>query len=387
MLLIRLLVASFALLCPAWLFGQEIAVNAQASSPGRPGTPAIDVEKHDAWRFLDDDLGGLLDRASAAYAKGDHREAAGHYLAYLYRNGRDARAIYNLARCYARMGNAAAAVDLLARAARNGFVHPELLQSDEDLKPIRETRSFKDHHKKVAALGERLGASIGVIAPRVNRCRVRLPPSRVPGKAYPLVIGLHGNGGDADGTMQALTPEALPGMICAAPEGPYPRDDLSWQPGGHYGWFLLTPDKALWRALDAPTSDYILAVIDEVSKRCPVSKVVLLGFSQGVSAAYLAALRQPERIDGVVAFSGTFPDDELTPEEIKAGNRIKVLIGHGTADPLVGLAESERARDRLRAAGYQVQFEAFEGGHAIPPDLMRLAGEWMRGWLTSATAR
>jgi predicted esterase len=239
----------------------------------------------------------------------------------------------------------------------------------------------KDRPSQAASQDDRLGDTIRVIGPRVNRCRVRLPASRTPGKAYPLVIGLHGNGGNPDDIMRGLAPEAFPGMICAAPEGPYPREDMSGQPGGHYGWFVLTPDKKLWRTLDAATSDYILAVIDEVAKGCPVSKVVLLGFSQGVSAAYLAALRRPERIAGVVAFAGSFPEEELTADEIKAGSHIKVLIGHGTADKNVNVAESERARDRLRGAGYQVQFHTFDGGHEVPSALLRLAGEWIRGLL------
>ncbi len=239
----------------------------------------------------------------------------------------------------------------------------------------------RDGSSQAVAQDQRLGSTIGVIGPRVNRCRVRLPASQTPGKAYPLVVGLHGNGGNADDIMRGLTPEAFPGMICAAPDGPYPREDLAGQPGAHYGWFVLTPDKALWRTLDAATSDYILAVVDEVSKGCSVSKVVLLGFSQGVSAAYLAALRRPGRIAGVVAFAGKFPEEEVTPEEIRAGSQIRVLIGHGTADRNVDLAESARARDLLRGAGYEVRFLTFDGGHEVPASLLRLTGEWIRGWI------
>jgi phospholipase/carboxylesterase len=347
----------------------------------RPGSPDFDPTKKGAWRFLDDDLGKLLEQGASAYGKGDYHAAAGHYLAYLYRNGRDTRVVFNLAQCYSRMGNADAAVELLKRAAERGFVHPELLESDEALKPIRETGVFKNHQEQVTSLGERLGRTIGVIGARVNRCRVRLPASRVAGKAYPLVIGLHGNGGNADEMMEALASDAFPGMICAAPEGAYPRDDMSWLPVGHYSWFMLNVDRKLWTALDVPTSDYVLAVVDEVSKTCPVSQVVLLGFSQGVSAAYLAALRRPERVAGVVAFAGLFPAEELTPQEIKAGNRLRILIAHGIVDKQVGMQASERARDALLEAGYRVQFETFEGGHSLPPDVMRRAGAWIRGWL------
>jgi len=352
-----------------------------AGQGDRTGAPDFDPTKKGAWRFLDDDLAKPLTQGASAYGKGDYQTAARLYLTYLYRNGRDTRTIVNLARCYARMGNAEAAVEVLARAARAGFVNPSLLDSNEDLKPIRETRIFKDHVKQIVDLDERLGRTIGVIGPRVNRCRVRVPPSRVPGKAYPLVIGLHGNGGYADEMMQSLPPDAFPGMIVAAPDGVYPRDDLSFLPGGHYSWYMLGAPRALWPILDPPTSDYILAVVDEIAKICPVSKVILLGFSQGVSAAYMTALARPGRVAGVVAFAGPFPEELLSAAQIKAGNGIRIMIAHGTDDRQIELRESERARDVLKEAGYRVQFETFEGGHTLPPDTLRRAAEWIRSWL------
>jgi phospholipase/carboxylesterase len=346
----------------------------------RPGKSDFDPTRKGVWRFLDDNLGDLLEQGERAYQKGDFQAAATHYLAYLYRNGRDTRVIYNLARCYSRMGNAEAAVEVLTRASLGGFVYPELLESDKELGPIRETPVFKDHQKKIASQRERLGQTILVNGPRANRCRLRVPASRTPGKAFPLVVGLHGNGSNPDDMMQVMTAEAFPGMIVAAPEGAYPRDDMTWMPGGHFSWHMLNTDRALWPVIDPPTSDFILAVVEEISRTLPVSDVVLLGFSQGVSAAYLAAMKRPERLAAVVAFAGAFPAEWITPEQIKAGSRLRVMIAHGTADKQIGLQQSERARDLLREAGYRVQFETFDGGHTLPPDVMRRAGEWIRTW-------
>jgi phospholipase/carboxylesterase len=111
-----------------------------------------------------------------------------------------------------------------------------------------------------------------------------------------------------------------------------------------------------------------------------VSKVILLGFSQGVSVAYLSALKHPDRVAGIVAFAGGFPRTSITPEQLKAGSHIRVMITHGTDDQQVRIEASERARDLLKQAGYRVQFETFDGGHVLPPDAMRNAGEWIRSW-------
>ncbi len=288
--------------------------------------------------------------------------------------------MYNLARCYSRMGDADSAAELLTRAAERGFAHPELLQGDKEFDPIRESRAFRNHQKALAALSGTLGQELAVSGPRVNLYRLRLPAAYDATKAYPLVVGLHGNGSNADNLMQSMPTDAFEGMICAAPEGAYPRTDLASLRGEHFSWYLPDADRGLWPILDTLTSELVLRVVEDVSQRHRVSRVVLLGFSQGVSAAYLAAMKRPDRIAGIVAFAGSFPRASVTPEQLKAASQIRVMIGHGTGDAQVPLDASERARDLLREAGYKVQFETFDGGHALPPDVMRIAGAWIRSW-------
>jgi phospholipase/carboxylesterase len=208
-----------------------------------------------------------------------------------------------------------------------------------------------------------------------------LPASYDAVKAYPLVVGLHGNGSNADNMMRSMPTDAFGEMLCAAPDGAYPRTDLAPWRGEQLSWYLPDADRATWPVLDALTTEYILRVVDDVSQRHRVSRVILLGFSQGVSAAYLAALAHPDRVAGVVAFAGGFPRASVTPERLKAGSQIRVMIAHGKDDQQVGLEASERARDVFRQAGYRVQFETFEGGHVLPPDMMRSAGQWIRSWM------
>ncbi len=351
-----------------------------AGQAGGSKQTGFDPAKKDAWRFLDDDLDGIRIEGGKAQQRGDYKTAARHYLTYLYRNGRDLRVIYALARCYSRMGDADSAVELLTRAAQRGFAYPELLKSDAEFDPIRESRAFRSHEKALATLSGTLGQTVAVSGQRVNLYRLRLPGGYDASKACTLVVGLHGNGSNAGNMMQSMPAEALEGMICAAPEGAYPRTDLASFAGEHFSWYLPDADRALWPLLDALTSEQVLRVVEDVSQRHRVSRVILLGFSQGVSAAYLAAMKRPERIAGIVAFAGSFPRTSVTPEQLKAAGHIRVMIGHGTGDAQVPLDASERARDLLREAGYKVQFETFDGGHTLPPDVMRNAGNWIRSW-------
>jgi phospholipase/carboxylesterase len=340
----------------------------------------FDPKKKDAWRFLDDDLDEIRIEAGRARERGDYQTAARHYLAYLYRDSRDARVIYSLARCYGRMGDADTAAELLTRAADRGFAHPELLQSDAEFDPIRNSRAFRNHQKALADLAGTLGETIAVSGPRVSLYRLRLPVSYDAAKAYPLVVGLHGNGSNADEQMRSMPADAFEGMICAAPEGAYSRLDLASQRGAHFSWYLPDADVALRPLLDAATSEQVVRVVEDVSQRHRVSRVVLLGFSQGVSVAYLTAMSRPDRIAGIVAFAGGFPRTSVTPEQLKAASHLRVMIAHGTGDAQVRLEASERARDLLREAGYKVQFETFDGGHVLPPDAARSAANWIRSW-------
>jgi predicted esterase len=351
-----------------------------AGQSGSAKQTDFDPKKKDVWRFLDDDLDGIRIEGGKAYQRRDYKTAARHYLAYLYRNGRDVRVIYALARCYSRMGDADSAVELLTRAAQRGFAHPELLKGDAEFDPIRESRAFRSEEKSLAALSGVLGQTMAVSGPRVNLYRLRLPAGYDASKAYPLVVGLHGNGSNAGNLMLSMPTEAFEGMICAAAEGAYPRTDLASLRGEHFSWYLPDADRGLWPLLDTLTSELVLRVVEDVSQRHRVSRVVLLGFSQGVSAAYLAAMKRPDRIAGIAAFAGSFPRNSVTPEQLKAASHIRVMIAHGTGDQQVPLEASERARDLLREAGYKVQFETFDDGHTLPPDVMRNAGNWIRAW-------
>ena len=370
-------------LVPVLLVGIVSGLAAQA---GRSNSADFDPARKGAWRFLDDDVDALRVEGGKAYAAGDYKAAARQFMAYLYRHGQDASVIYNLARCYSRMGDADAAVELLNRLVPREFVHPELLQADKEFDPIRDSRAFREHLKSLGGFADTLGQSIAVSGPRMNLCRLRLPASFDAGKAYPLVVGLHGSGASGDNIMQSLTAAAFPGMICAAPDAPYSREDLAVRPGQHFNWFLPDADRAQRPTMDPPTSEYIQNVVAEVSLQYRVSHVILLGFSQGVSAAYLTALRYPDRVSGVIAIAGGFPRDSFTSGQIKAGSRLRVMIAHGTDDRQVGLASSERARDFLRENGYRVQFETFEGGHTNPPAVMGNAGLWIKSWLSDAPA-
>ncbi len=95
-------------------------------------------------------------------------------------------------------------------------------------------------------------------------------------------------------------------------------------------------------------------------------QTVIGGFSQGAMLATDIVLRTSRPFAGLALLSGTLISrDEWLPL-MGARRGLPVLQSHGRADPVLPFEVAERLRDELVAAGLQVEFLAFNGGHGIP---------------------
>jgi phospholipase/carboxylesterase len=196
--------------------------------------------------------------------------------------------------------------------------------------------------------------------------------------APPLVVALHGRGGNASEFANLWAAFAEPRPIVAAPQAPYPQLITGDKPALGFSWFVLSNDRNLWRQADPFSVEYVLGVVRDMKKDRAVSSVYLLGFSQGVTCAYMTALQQPELFDGVVAFAGELPTDEVPDATIrKAAGAFRVFIAHGRGDETVKPKESLRAKKTLEGMGYSVTYREFAGGHQLSADVLREAQEWM----------
>ena len=166
-------------------------------------------------------------------------------------------------------------------------------------------------------------------------------------------------------------------LIGIAPRGP-----LQFPPGG-YHWYapskLGSPDPDSF----AETYERVNTWLEQLSAAISVlpHKTVLGGFSQGAVLAYaLSVDRMRPRPAGVLAMSGFLPHElELDPETVKG---LPVLITHGSEDPIIPVAEGRQARDRLEAAGAQVEYLESPVPHAVDPahtePIKRWIGERLR---------
>lgn len=104
----------------------------------------------------------------------------------------------------------------------------------------------------------------------------------------------------------------------------------------------------------------------EQGRGIPAARVVLAGFSQGGTVALHAALRFPERLAGVIVLSAPAPFiAELLQDAEPAARETPMLLAHGRRDPVVPFAVGEHARETLVAAGYRVEWHAYDIEHTV----------------------
>ena len=189
---------------------------------------------------------------------------------------------------------------------------------------------------------------------------LHLPPA--PAQPMSLVVSLHGAGGDAQAGLSLLAASAdAHGFAVLAPAS----KGSTWDAvRGHYGEDVAALDEALRRVFSSVAVDPTL--------------VAVAGFSDGASYALGLGLANGELFRRVVAFSPGF-----VPPAPRSG-KPAVFIAHGVHDDVLPIrSTSRRIVPALRGDGYDVTYREFDGGHAVPPEVVSEAVNWL-GFETSA---
>jgi phospholipase/carboxylesterase len=169
-------------------------------------------------------------------------------------------------------------------------------------------------------------------------------------KAQQLVILLHGLGADGRDLL-GLAPvfgQSLPDAVFVAPNAPYPCD---MAPMG-YQWFSLqdwTPAKVLQGVQNAAAilDNYITEQMEKHG--VPPERTALVGFSQGTMMSLYVGPRYPEKLAGVLGYSGAVVWEATT--DYGALHKIPVHLIHGDADSVLPVQAYHDARVILEKAG------------------------------------
>ena len=98
----------------------------------------------------------------------------------------------------------------------------------------------------------------------------------------------------------------------------------------------------------------------------PRGPVVLGGYSQGAMVASEVAFRSRVPLSALVVLSGTLVDEQSWESHFGERRGLPVFLAHGRQDSTLPFEAADRMRRKLEAAGLQVTWCPFDGGHDMP---------------------
>jgi phospholipase/carboxylesterase len=172
-----------------------------------------------------------------------------------------------------------------------------------------------------------------------------------------LMVMLHGLGDSIEGYRWWPEAMGLPWMnylLVNAPDEYY----------GGYSWFDY-PDDIVPGVMRS--RKLLFELLDDLrAKNFPTEQTTLGGFSQGCLMTVDVGLRYPHRFAGLVGISGwVFDLEHLVKNPAPVARQQRLLITHGTDDPLIPIEKVRPQIPPLKAAGLNVEWREFPKVHTI----------------------
>jgi predicted esterase len=185
----------------------------------------------------------------------------------------------------------------------------------------------------------------------------------------PTLLLLHGTGSDENGLLalgKALAPEAAilsprgkvlergaPRFFRRLAEGVFDMEDLHFR----------TDELA----------EFVNAAVERY--KLDRQRLIAVGYSNGANIAASVLLQRPGILPAVVLFRAMVP---FEPDPTPDLQGVRVFMASGRHDPIVPVAQPERLRQILTAAGAVVSIHWHDGGHELGDDDMDAAKRWLK---------
>lgn len=141
-----------------------------------------------------------------------------------------------------------------------------------------------------------------------------------------------------------------------------------------YAWYAINFDTNMNKFTDdaqaVQSRDLLVKFIDEVCEKYPIDSkdVNLIGFSQGAILSYAIAITYPEKINKVVALSGYFYSEIMTPkQDLSAYKHLSVFCSHGSSDQVIPVEWARKTPDYLKEFNIQYEYKEYPVGHGVAP--------------------
>ncbi len=207
--------------------------------------------------------------------------------------------------------------------------------------------------------------------PRRQPLRTFLPTGYEPNYPYPLLVFLHGHGGCEEQILRLAPRLSRRNCVCISLRGPH---ELGARPDGRpgYGW-------GVDGQYDTLVEDYVFRAVEQTRRNYHVhsERIYLAGFCEGAQLAYRLGMLYPEKFGGVISLNGALPRGRGPLLRLPEVRQLKVLIGHGIANPIVPLSLAQADYRLFYAAGMDVKMHTYPSTHRLHRDMLRDVNRWI----------
>lgn len=214
-----------------------------------------------------------------------------------------------------------------------------------------------------------------VEAPDNPPVRTFLPIGYEPNYPYPLIVFLHGHGGNEEQVLRLAPRVSRRNYVAIGLRGPHL---IGTRPDGRgcYGW----GDPVFGGTL---IQDYLVRAVEQTRRQYHVhsERIYLAGVHEGATLAYRLALAMPNRVAGVIALNGIMPKGGplFRYPEVR---HLRAWIGHGIANSVVPLSLARGDYRLLYTAGVDVRMQTYPTTHRLHPDMLRDMNRWVMSQVT-----
>ena len=191
----------------------------------------------------------------------------------------------------------------------------------------------------------------------------------VPGSSNRTLLLLHGTGGN-EHDLIPLGRELDPNAALLSPRGKVLENGMPrFFRRLAEGVFDLEDLQKRTREL----AEFVAAAADRY--HIDNKNIIAVGYSNGANIAASVLLLRPETFGGAILFRAMV---SLELEKSSELANVRVWIGAGNHDPIIPRLETQRLVELLRTAGADVTVRFLNAGHALTPDDISLARDWLR---------
>jgi phospholipase/carboxylesterase len=199
------------------------------------------------------------------------------------------------------------------------------------------------------------------------------------GKPKPLVIALHGYGGDKLSMMRVMRRVNERDYVIACLQGPHQHLVMptkeSPKLGYGFGWLSnFKPEESV--AIHHQLLRQIIEALGQ-SGEADTSRVFLIGFSQAAGANFRFAFTHGDLVRGVVAICGGIPGDWETEGKYQSGV-VDVLSVAAERDEYYPPERMRQNAEALRRRARSVELRFFDAEHEVPRDAYPVIDEWLK---------